>query len=351
MPDLKYPYNFVPFSPGEPSTSSPPGHDDYSGRSGVLKCTLTALTPLLVKGSGTGTGDERMPYMPLENDKFTPIIPGTSLKGMVRSVFEALTNSCVGLAADGKRLVPRGRQKCATLDELCPACRTFGYLEGEATHKGLVNIGQAELENDASRRSPAIQLPALYGPNVTIEQGGRTVVNEKYYGSKDDPRGRKFYLHHRAFEEGFPHAAQKRDYVEPMEVGAEFSFEVAFENLSSHLLSALVASLALSDSATVGDETVKVRHKLGYGKPAGLGSAHIAVERALLDPGPDERYRRFGASPEEKTGPELTEWVKEKQERIFGASRPSIEALARVLRWPPDPDVEVTYDADPPKPV
>jgi len=349
MPDLKYPYDFVPFSPDSPKKASPPRHDTYSGMSGELSCSLTALTPLLVKGSDTGTGDKRRPYYPLENGRYTPIIPGTSLKGMVRSIFEVLTNSCVGLAAEGKRLVPSSHQKCPNRGELCPACRTFGYLKkgDEDVHRGLVNIGQATLQNDASTISP-LHLPALYGPNVTIQQGGRTVTNTRYYGSVNDPNGRKFYLHHKAFEDGFPHATQRRDYVQPLEEGAEFAFKVTFENLSSDLLAAVVASLTLSDRAETGSGQEKVRHKLGYGKPAGLGSVNIEIERAALEPSPDERYRRFDISPDEKTGSELAEWVAKKQKRFFNTSRPSMQALARVLRWSPDREVDVTYDADPP---
>jgi len=352
MPNLKYPYDFVPFSPNSPNTSSPTGHDVYSGTSGILKCTLTALTPLLVKGSDTGTGGRRTPYYPLENGRYTPIVPGTSLKGMVRSVFEVLTNSCVGLAAEGKRLVPSSHEKCPHRGALCPACRTFGYLkegdEGGNVHRGLVNIGQATLQNDASRRTPALHLPALYGPNVTIDQGGRRVTNTRYYGSEDAPNGRKFYLHHRAFDDEFPHATQRRDYVEPLEEGAELAFEVAFENLSSRLLTALVASLTLSDNAKTGSGREKVRHKLGYGKPVGLGSVDIEIVRATLDADPEQRYQQFDTSPGQKTGQELAEWVEEKQKRFFNTSRPPMHALARVLRWPPDPEVDVTYDADPP---
>jgi CRISPR/Cas system CSM-associated protein Csm3 (group 7 of RAMP superfamily) len=349
MPDLKYPYNFVPFAPNEPDTASPPGHEEYSGQSGTLDCTLTALTPLLVKGSDTGRGDRRQPYYPLENSRYTPIIPGTSLKGMVRSVFEVLTNSCVGLAADGKRLIPCSHSKCEGRNSLCPACRAFGFLGSEGVHRGLINIGQASLQGDASRRSPALHLPALYGPNVTLEKHGRKVVNERYYGSEDDPNGRKFYLHHRAYDDGFPHAAQKRDYVEPLEEGAEFAFEVTFENLSPSLLSALVATLTLSDDAKTGSGTAAVRHKLGYGKPTGLGSVDIDIERAALEPSPEARYQEFGATPEEKTGEELGVWIDEKQARFFNTSRPDMQALAQVLRWPPDPEVDVTYDADPPE--
>ncbi|WP_259125550.1 RAMP superfamily CRISPR-associated protein [Salinibacter ruber] len=349
MPDLKYPYDFVPFGPSSPDTAPPPGHEEYSGQSGVLKCTLTALTPLLVKGSDTGRGDRRQPYYPLENGRYTPIIPGTSLKGMVRSVFEVLVNGCVGLAADGKRLIPSSHSKCKDHDSLCMACRAFGFLSDEGVHRGLVNIGQASLQNDASQRSPALHLPALYGPNVTIEEHGRDVVNERYYGSPEDPNGRKFYLHHRAYDDGFPHATQKRDYVEPLEGGAEFGFEVTFENLSSSILSALVAALTLSDNAKTGSGMAKVRHKLGYGKPAGLGSANIDIERAVLEPSPEARYQEFGATPEEKTGEELSEWIEEKQARFFNTSRPDMQALAQVLRWPPDPEVDVTYDADAPE--
>jgi len=220
-------------------------------------------------------------------------------------------------------------------------------LEENSVHRGLVNIGQATLRNDASRRSP-LHLPALYGPNITLPDSDK--LNTRYYGTPDDPNGRKFYLHHRAYEDKFPHATatQKRDYVQPLEEGAEFSFEVAFENLTPSLLSGLVAALVLSDDAKTGSGRVKVRHKFGYGKPAGLGSVNIGIDRAVLDSDPEDRYQSFDTTPETLTGEALSEWISEKQKRYFNTSGPSMHALARVLQYPPDPEVDVTYQADPP---
>jgi len=269
---------------------------------------------------------------------------------MVRSVFEVLTNSCVGLAADGARLVPDTHEECTSRDELCPACQVFGFLgeENEGVHKGLVNLGEARLQGDVTL-ADRFHLPALYGPNIMIEENGTRRLNVEHYGSPQDPNGRKFYLHHRAFKDGFPHASQKRDYVKPLAEGSEFTFDVTFENCSPRHLAALVAALVLTDDAAAESGRTKVRHKLGYGKPVGLGSVQVKIDRAVLDPSPQDRYSTFNPDPEILTGDPLTDWVNAKQLQYFDDPTPPVRALADVLRYPPDPEVEVTYQADPPE--
>ena len=104
------PYNFVrPLSrPGENKEPlldrcPPPPHDRYVGLSGRITCEMTAVTPLFTADSESVNKDE--------NDHVTlrffqvdgrPAIPGSSLRGAIRSVFEAATNSCFGVF-DGRR--------------------------------------------------------------------------------------------------------------------------------------------------------------------------------------------------------------------------------------------------------
>ena len=347
--DLLYPYNFAPFPNQPPSKSSPAGHDSMSGKSGRLICTLQTLTPFLIKGeetSETNGESNRSPFVPIQ-EKGRPIIPGASLKGMVRSVFEVLTNSCVSASGDGRRLIPRAHDKCQARDRLCPACQVFGHVgaENENVHKGLINIGQGNIENRGDPLS-VYHLPALYGPNITVPGSGN--LNTRYYGTQQNPRGRKFYYHHHAFENDFPHAENRRSYAQPLGKGAQFQFTVQFEHLSSEQLAALVAALTLSDRAVTGGESVKVKHKLGYGKPVGLGSVDISIQKATLHLSPEERYRSFDSQPNELVGDNLSDWVHERQDLFFKEPTDPVKALAEILRYPPRENVNVTYQADPP---
>src|SRR5262249_33186071 len=149
------PYDFVPLV-GKPQRQAPGGHDRYSaGRySGLLKCRLTARTPLFIY-------DPRFVRRVDQNHETVnfpifggvAIIPGSSLKGVIRSVVEAVEACCFTLPSPfphqyrgsgitrNKEItvrLPAGFEHChekmaVAKDHhkpaaLCPACRPFGSL-------------------------------------------------------------------------------------------------------------------------------------------------------------------------------------------------------------------------------
>src|SRR5436309_1482923 len=105
MADPKYsPYNFVLLN-GEPERAPYPGLDRLGANSysGVLTCTLTVLTRLFSadhqRASPWEPGDSRKVFPFLRNSAGNPMLQGTTLKGLVRSVYEAAFPSCLPLAA------------------------------------------------------------------------------------------------------------------------------------------------------------------------------------------------------------------------------------------------------------
>lgn len=110
------PYNFIRYLP-QPTIDKnatnervllwrcpPPPHDRYVGLSGKITCEVENSTPLFVSDSHA--------IQKGENDHYTyrffeyegkPAIPASSLRGMVRSVFEIVTDSCLGVF-DGRKL-------------------------------------------------------------------------------------------------------------------------------------------------------------------------------------------------------------------------------------------------------
>lgn len=110
------PYNFVrPLEArnrkASPSLgkSEPPPHDRYLGWTGRIKCKLTATTPLFVSDSHSVreeivSGKAHRHYRFFQNPDGNVVIPATTLRGPIRSVFEAATNSCFAHFADRKRL-------------------------------------------------------------------------------------------------------------------------------------------------------------------------------------------------------------------------------------------------------
>ena len=344
MPEtLKRPFDFVPYPASSAVTRrAPAGHDVVAGRSGTLSCELETLSPTLVMDSHERAGTSSAGrFMCGQDGKY--IIPGTTLKGMVRSVFEVLLPSCVPIGT--KSMVPRALQGCSDRSKLCPACRTFGFMaHGQGgVHQGHVNIGEARALGSPAAGSP-VQLIPLFGPNPT----------SKHYkfGPSDDgptgkPKGRKFYFHQSDVQTAT--SQNDKDYgarVVPLEPGATFTFDVQYENLSEDELAGLVAALTLSGDAQLDGTTLRLAHKLGYGKPAGLGSVDVRVTEVQALTAPEERYRSFGASAEtlEASSDALQTWVAGKQDQFFGkgASR-SVQQLSRILRHPPDESVTYTY--------
>lgn len=112
-PDIdENPYNFVPWTAPKPSDADDPSgatHDEMRPNrlSGSIKVTFTARTPVFVPAgeireqSSTGTTGGRSQPQDFFHcwdgrcEKYA--IPGASVKGVVRSLFEALTNSRAGV--------------------------------------------------------------------------------------------------------------------------------------------------------------------------------------------------------------------------------------------------------------
>lgn len=111
------PYNFVrtlevrsPKSAPLLGRCAPPPHDRFVGLTGRITCRLTATTPLFVSDSEgiddepVGRGKTHRSYRFFHDPEGNVVIPGTSVRGAVRSIFEAATNSCFAHFAGNKRL-------------------------------------------------------------------------------------------------------------------------------------------------------------------------------------------------------------------------------------------------------
>ena len=109
-PDIdQNPYNFAPWMGGAPRLADQPRegtHDGYRTArfSGTIDVTFTARTPIFVPAADIGAARDERPTDPPRDffrcwngvqDRYA--IPGSSVKGAVRSVFEALTNSRAGV--------------------------------------------------------------------------------------------------------------------------------------------------------------------------------------------------------------------------------------------------------------
>ena len=111
-----------------------------------------------------------------------------------------------------------------------------------------------------------------------------------HYGTPDtEIRGHKLYWHKGDVK--IPLADDKvgesqKTRIEPVKAGVRFRFRVHFENLHDHELGALAWALLLP-----GESDKTYRHKLGMGKPLGMGAVKIKAKLHLIKR--RDRYTRF----------------------------------------------------------
>lgn len=108
----------------------PPPHDRFTGLSGRITCTMEAQTPIFISDSEIVNEDGRQKKhrtYKFFNVDGQDIIPATSLRGSIRSLFEAVTNSSFGVFSD-QQLSYRENTKNA--QGLIP-----GYVEYDTENK------------------------------------------------------------------------------------------------------------------------------------------------------------------------------------------------------------------------
>jgi len=251
-PRAPRPYEFVEIEPLAPGDRKPPtGHEQYHPHtvSGQLDATLIVATPLHVSSGRFKMRRGKKPPLVKELTRVNgqPCVPASTLKGVVRSVVEAITHSCVRVTRAPTAQLPRGAAACRDKDNLCLACRMFGAMGFE----GHVRFGDAVLYKDKGILSIA-RMPALYAPR---DRAGS-------YSSGGKVKGRKFYQHGQT-------VTQAKTPVEVLTPESQLGFTVRFENLTPGELGVLLTALGLGETELV--------LKLGGGKPACYGSAIVLL--------------------------------------------------------------------------
>jgi hypothetical protein len=267
------PYDFVPFPKERPDREKGAGQDKLDARllSGTLELTLHTLTPVHV---GLGYSDfikaGNQEYLaalqaskPIREEGTTRrryLIPGSSIKGAVRSLVEAITRSCIRITQGRHRpYIPQGYGGCMSVNDLCIACRLFGAQDYQ---------GHVSFEDAVAPKGSLVLLgtPLLWTP----ARGGRGLPPR--YLERDRAKGRKFYRHARPPSGVDPRACIKS--------GAELPLRIHFLNLSEAELGVLLTALGQHP-----DHPFPI--KLGGGKPVGLGSVQVVCRQITLLQGAD----------------------------------------------------------------
>lgn len=253
------------------------------------------------------------------DDPPRPTIPAASIKGMVRSVFEAITNSCMALFAETFRgqtqvqTYPASNHlhtSCNKRDGLCPACAVFGTIQDDTIFQGKVRFSEAvginaDLEpgewilKELSSPKPGSHVP-FYAQDGSSPGSG--------------PRGRKFFFHHDPQivaqptyivkttadrrNPGVFHDHRNVKILERLQAKAGLMATLDIQGLTEPELAFLLYAITLGNQIEEKEGKKVIRyslaHKIGMGKPLGLGSVIIIVPQGVLHQGPS-RYRSYGA--------------------------------------------------------
>lgn len=315
----------------------------YSGR---LAVDIYAETPLFIGESRSNSRDPRKAVQSMKDGQGAYIIPGSSLKGVLRNVVETLNNGCMTLF-DGsyerrrinyEREIPRAFLHCSDNTNLCIACRIFGMLKerSQGIFLGKVAISDAYAYPEKTYLYNPIYTKALLEPKPH---------HASFY--LDEARqyiaGRKYYFHHSPeqdpiTENGIVYMGGRpaNRYIQPLSYNTQFHVRIDFTNLESDELAALLQAITLEDG---------MRHKIGYGKPLGLGSVYLfPTQLTLID-----YTARYTQVDKERgmtvyEGESLWSFIDMFDERYKkNLQQSALEDLRRIWCWPPDPTVDYYY--------
>lgn len=271
------PFDFVPL-PRRVNRKRPTGHDSYRETdthiTGKIIGTITALSPIHIGSGVIDIGQDGELIKTAVRTGENVVIPGSSLKGAIRSIVEAISESCIcKVSRDTRYAMPKDFSECRQKDRLCVACRMFGAM-GFQSNIAIQDAPQIEGQVVTKR------VPELYRPRQ--RRGIRHVP------------GRKFYKHGEVATGETP--------VEACEKGSKFRFVVQVDNLTQAEWGLFLTSL--------GHHTAHpFKIKIGGAKPVCFGSIDIEIEEVQIEEQNRQRYLDWNVQSESaRTGERLDTW-------------------------------------------
>lgn len=322
---------------GRPVTNraAPITEEKFNGLCGTISVKIENKTPLFIGGSS----NTHSPL--LSNGK--RIIPGSSLKGVLRSIAEIVGGGCF---VAGKCDALSSQYCCNKVDNLCICCRMFGAMErgsNARVHRGKVCIGEAKIEDDITRED-----------NFSVLLDNQGISHVPFYKRDDEnninPLSRKLYFHHTQITDS-DRVSEKFMSV-PADTSARawkirallpehtFNFDVQFHNLTEDEFKLLLYSINLEEnvSVTVAGEPKSgpMFHKIGNAKPFGMGSCKLTITKLVLLHEPSKRFTSLLQKPEfVYESEELVSFIKEKISSFFQVNDKSdvMENLRKMMVW------------------
>ncbi len=315
--------------------------------SGKLKLKITTQSHLHI-GSGQQDYDENGNIIKRQVRRNGQIvIPGSSLKGVVRSVAEAVSYSCAVKVPDPilKTILPEGNNKaCSNVKGLCMSCFIFGMMSDSGSFKGRAQFGEFVLKCGVldKKKIPQMKSPFSNYPKehdrfgvkyrkcnygnerlyycMACEAGDcGSCTKQDYYlnrevagtGRKMGFRGRKFYSTAKELEL----KDVQEDNYEVIPPGSVFEGEVRFQGLREEEGKLLAYALDIGHFYNM---------KIGYGKPFGYGKVQVDLIGAESMPG---RYPSVTGISREL----IEKWAKDYREESTWDIALAIKELERIM--------------------
>ncbi len=200
----------------------------------ILEGEIEALTALHV-GSGKAEFEETVDLPVLKDPKGNPYVPGSSLKGRVRSEAERLARSMGYAVCEAPTVESMCGSKAKGEESLCIICKIFGTagMKGGVSRASKVKFRDAHLVGGLEN--------LLRRTGIALDRETGTVKPGALYS------------------------------LEAVPAGSRFSLEIVAENLTDEELGLLKAALRSVEDSALGGQSSR-----------GLGKVRIRVDRARV---------------------------------------------------------------------
>lgn len=287
-------------------------HEKFAGLTGQLELEFIVVSAYLFVGSGgyefdpNAKGGRPDVWHTFYRRNGQICVPATTLKGAVRAILEAISNSCVSQSSRREQGRVDGAHQSCRKDKLCPACRLFGV----AGWRGRAHFADA-LPLGSEVAVKVVKIAELWEP--------RPANARRFYEAK-------------SFEPlASQHPERNYRFVEAVPQKTAFQAVLYFENLSEAELGLLLHALGLEPKEAGYGRAFTP--KLGGAKPRCFGAVRFEPKRLRLWQG---RGWEAWIKPQAKEGPELAAFLRAClaacQEQADLLHKPSWQALVHALR-------------------
>lgn len=174
----------------------------------------------------------------------------------------------------------KDRKPCTNRSRLCEACALFG-MTGEESLGSRIRFtdGKASGKCDLTWDTLKILGQPRYSYMPFYARSAFGSVPVSYDDADVEIAGRKFYWHNQkaASDSGIYSARDKNAMNSTLELvmpGAQFCFDIYYDGITEEQLEQLMWCIHFGENREDGD----LCHKIGHGKPLGLGSVKIIIE-------------------------------------------------------------------------